>query len=251
MFTILIFLHYLFTIDGINHFVKPKMPQPRIENSHSSSRSHYDQQSRMMQNGQVSPMQQSGHLQMPVAGSVKSPLQHNYYDQDPLSKNHSLANGFAENSTKYTPIPQYVPPQPSTPVNGHHGRYWQSFQMQTTNSTINGHHSKPLSRPVQQKVSGNSSLPNSKIPHNSPILWKLSQEVREWKFLGRYLDLEEETIDEIDYNTIPNRTRDKALKVLTEWVNISTPTWKALGEALLDAEYVLLYEKLLELISGY
>ena len=206
----------------------------------------------MMQNGQASPKQQSCHLQMPAVGTMKNPLQYNYYDKDPLRKNHSLANGFAENSAKYTPKPQYVPPQPSTPVNyGHHGRYLQSSQMQTTNSTINGHHSKLSSRPVQQKVSGNGSLPNSKIPHNSPILLKLSQDVREWKFLGRYLDLEEETIDEIDYNTIPNRTRDKALKVLTEWVNISTPTWKALGEALLDAEYVLLYEKLLELISGY
>ena len=226
------------------------MPQPRIENSQSSSRSYYDQQSRIMQNGQVHP-KQNGHVQMPAVDTVKSPLQYNYYDQDPLRKNQSLANSFAENSTKYIPRPQYVPPQPSTPVNGYHGRYWQSFQMQTTNSTIKGHHSKLSSRPIQQKLSGNGSLPNSKIPHNSPILWKLSQEIREWKFLGRYLDLEEETIDEIDYNTIPNRTRDKALKVLTEWVNISTPTWKALGDALLDAEYILLYEKLMELISGY
>ena len=96
-----------------------------------------------------------------------------------------------------------------------------------------------------------NSLSKHKIPANSPILWELSQEVREWKFLGRYLDLEEETIDEIDYNTIPNRTRDKALKVLTEWVNSSTPTWERLGEALLDAEYILLYEKLLELIEKY
>ena len=70
-----------------------------------------------------------------------------------------------------------------------------------------------------------NSLSKHKIPANSPILWELSQDVREWKFLGRYLDLEEETIDEIDYNTIPNRIRDKALKVLTEWVNSSTPTW--------------------------
>ena len=94
-------------------------------------------------------------------------------------------------------------------------------------------------------------LPKHKIPVNSPILWELSQEIMEWKFLGRYLNLEEDVIDEIDYNTRPNKTRDKALKVLTEWVNISTPTWETLGKALMDAEYALLYEKLLELIKKY
>ena len=94
-------------------------------------------------------------------------------------------------------------------------------------------------------------LPRSRIPVNSPILWELSQNVMEWKFLGRNLDLEEEKIDEIDYNTIPNKTREKALKVLTEWVNSSTPTWETLGEALMDAEYILLYEKLLELVEKY
>ena len=73
----------------------------------------------------------------------------------------------------------------------------------------------------------------------------------EWKFLGRYLNLEEEIIQEIDYNTRPNETRDKTLKVLTEWVNISTPTWEVLGKVLMDAEYILLYEKLLELIKKY
>ena len=67
------------------------------------------------------------------------------------------------------------------------------------------------------------ALPKHKIPVNSPILWELSQEIMEWKFLGRNLNLEEEIIDEIDYNTRPNKTRDKALKVLTEWVNSSAP----------------------------
>ena len=71
-------------------------------------------------------------------------------------------------------------------------------------------------------------------------LWKLPPEVIEWKFLGRYLNLEEKVIDEIDYNTRPNKTRNKALKVLTEWVNSSTLTWVALdlGQALLDGEYI-------------
>ena len=84
----------------------------------------------------------------------------------------------------------------------------------------NGQYVKKQQAPVKIV----NSLSKHKIPANSPILWELSQDVREWKFLGRYLDLEEETIDEIDYNTIPNRTRDKALKVLIEWVNSSTPT---------------------------
>ena len=73
----------------------------------------------------------------------------------------------------------------------------------------------------------------------------------EWKFLGRNLDMEEETINEIDYNTVPNKTREKALKVLNEWVNSSAPTWETLGRALMDAEYILLYEKLLELVKRY
>ena len=103
----------------------------------------------------------------------------------------------------------------------------------------------------QPPINNVKSLPRSKIPPNSPILWELSQGVMEWKFLGRNLDMEEETINEIDYNTVPNKTREKALKVLTEWVNSSAPTWETLGRALMDAEYILLYEKLLELIKRY
>ena len=102
----------------------------------------------------------------------------------------------------------------------------------------------------QALVKDLSSLPNCKIPVGSPILWKLSQEVMEWKFLGRYLDLEEEIIEEIDYNTRPNKTRDKALKVLTEWVNSSAPTWKTLGKVL-NAKNILLYDKLLKLLDKY
>ena len=94
-----------------------------------------------------------------------------------------------------------------------------------------------------------NTLPRYTISADSPILWELSQEVREWKFLGRYLDLEEETIEEIDYNTRPNKPRDKALKVLTEWVSISTPTWKDLGKVLLNAKWTMLYDKLLKLLD--
>ena len=95
-------------------------------------------------------------------------------------------------------------------------------------------------------------LPSNKIPVDSPILWQLSQDVREWKFLARFLDLEEEVIEEIDQYTRPNKTRDKSLKMLTEWVNTSSDaTWKALGEAIQDSENTLLNEKLVELIKSY
>ena len=33
-------------------------------------------------------------------------------------------------------------------------------------------------------------LSTHKIPADSPILWQLSQDVREWKFLARFLDLD-------------------------------------------------------------
>ena len=76
--------------------------------------------------------------------------------------------------------------------------------------------------------------------------------MREWKFLARNLDLEERVIDEIDQYTVPNKVRDKSLKVFTEWVNsASKPSWRALGEALLEAEHDMLYEKLLELTTVY
>ena len=95
-------------------------------------------------------------------------------------------------------------------------------------------------------------LSDHKVPANSPILWELSQEVKEWKFVARNLDLEERVIEEIDQYTIPNRMRDKSLRVFTEWVNSALrPTWKALGEALCEAEYILLYEKLLELVKSH
>lgn len=106
--------------------------------------------------------------------------------------------------------------------------------------------------PVSSTKTSTHDLPNYKIPVDSPILWQLSQEVREWKFLGRFLDLDEDVIEEIDQYTRPNKTRDKSLKVLKEWVNSSPePTWKALGGVLLETENALLYEKLLELIKSY
>ena len=105
--------------------------------------------------------------------------------------------------------------------------------------------------PAPPKAPADGDLPSHKIPADSPILWQLSQDVREWKFLAQFLDLEEE-IEEIDQYTRPNKTRDKSLKMLIEWVNTSSdPTWKALGEAIQDAENTLLYEKLVEFVKSY
>jgi len=101
-----------------------------------------------------------------------------------------------------------------------------------------------------ERLNRADGLSDCNIPGNSPIIWELSQEVKEWKFLARNLDLEERVIEEIDQYTKPNKMRDKSLRVFTEWINsASKPSWKALGEALLEAEYVFLYEKLLEIVK--
>ena len=191
--------------------------------------------------------QQNGYLYEPASRSVNTiNMQQQPVDSSKMYYNQKM--GATANSFNHVPPSQYVSPQPSVPNN----RNWQPSQMQTSSYAYNSNHSKQPSVSAHQKrLSAKNGLPDCKIPVNSPILWKLSQEVMEWKFLGRYLDLEEDIIDEIDYNTRPNKTRDKALKVLTEWVNSTTPTWVALGQALLDAEYIMLYETLLELISGY
>ena len=217
------------------------------ENFHMPEK-HYVQQSRVMM--PKSPTytgqgyEQNSQFQGTAPVNVNLP-----HHQDPTRKTHHPVNGFAKIHSSYKPQSQYTAAQP-VPINTHQMHSAKGQSSQQTHQAYNRNHPKPLAS-VQSKVPTGGSLPSSKIPVNSPVLWHLSQEVREWKFLGRYLDLDEETIDEIDYNTKPNRTREKALKVLTEWVNSSTPTWQALGEALLDAEYMMMYEKLLELISGF
>jgi len=103
-----------------------------------------------------------------------------------------------------------------------------------------------------ERLNRADGLSDCNIPGNSPIIWELSQEVKEWKFLARNLDLEERVIEEIDQYTKPNKMRDKSLRVFTEWINsASRPSWKALGEALLEAEYMFLYDKLLETVKRH
>ena len=209
-----------------------------------------------------SPTISNGSYQMPP------PMRHNHHQQNnhlqqstipqgQLYHNHEQLQSTITHGQHYNHYQQTVPTQ--QPVMHHPPRQhttqrnynpWVGptmYKPQFEVPQANGHCIKKQ----EPLVKSNNTLPRYKIPVNSPILWELSLEVREWKFLGRYLDLEEEIIDEIDYNTRPNKTRDKALKVLTEWVNISTPTWETLGKALLDFECISLYEKLLELIEKH
>jgi len=232
-----------------SHFETPIIISPQGNDNSYLLGNRNEQQSRMTLNTSA-PTKQSYQQNGRCYGQSKEPFSV-HYSQAPTGNNHNLINGSVGISSRYAPPSQYVAPQPSMPPYGQHIKKWLPSQMQLCNHVYNGNLFKAPRPAVQNKISASKSLPSSKIPNNSPILWELSQEVREWKFLGRYLDLDEETIDEIDYNTVPNRTRDKSLKVLTEWVNSSTPTWEGLGEALLDAEYVMLYEKLLELIKKY
>ena len=196
-------------------------------------------------------------------GSIPEPhsyqtLSHNYYSQE--NPRSSLNTITQEN---FNPPMMSAVRQPQSPF------AQAQYSQYSVHSHSNSHYgnsneiSQPLivHNPSQHLATStnnfsskttNSDLPSHKIPVDSPVLWQLSQEVREWKFLGRFLDLDEDIIEEIDHYTRPNKTRDKSLKVLTEWVNSSSePTWQALGEALQDAGNTLLYEKLVELIKSH
>ena len=149
--------------------------------------------------------------------------------------------------------PQYYPQYYSTGDFGYYSNmgYQPTFPQQQPYNAQSGQQ-RVAAHVVPTKPIHSDDLPNCKVPVDSPILWKLSQDIREWKFLARFLDLAEEVIEEIDQYTRPNKTRDKSLKMLTEWVNTSTEaTWKALGEAIQDSENTLLYEKLQELLTQY
>ena len=195
---------------------------------------------------------------MPEAHSYQTLPQHSYYN----SYSHEMAH------SSFNTIPQesYNPPMIS-PLHQPQPHFRQS---QYTQYSERSRSSNQYTKVLQPYMTHNSiapklathipappkapsdELPSHKVPADSPILWQLSLDVREWKFLARFLDLEEELIEEIDQYTRPNKTRDKSLKMLTEWVNTSSDaTWRALGEAILDAENTLLYEKLVELIKSY
>ena len=61
--------------------------------------------------------------------------------------------------------------------------------------------------------------------------------VSKWDFVAQFLHIEEEVIEEVFQYTRPNKTRNKSLKMLIEWVNTSSDaTWKALREAIKDTE---------------
>jgi len=161
--------------------------------------------------------------------------------------------------------PMYLPADNSSTYQHHnstmsfvHGSTYGNEQLSHPSTPYWGYHTQqpnPYGNHVAvnfdselQKKAG--ALSSNKIPVDSPILLKLSQEVKEWKFLARYLDLKENVIEEIDQYTVPNKLRDKALRVFKEWINSAIePTWRALGDALLEAEYVLLHEYLSDLVK--
>ena len=195
-------------------------------------------------------------------GSVSAPLSYQtlpqpYYSQENA---HSSLNTITQKtynppmmSAVHQPQPPFAQAQyPQYSVHSHgNSHYNEISQPYVVHNSPSQHLATSTNNPVASKTT-NHDLPSHKIPVDSPILWQLSQEVREWKFLGRFLDLDEDIIEEIDHYTRPNKTRDKSLKVLTEWVNSSSePTWQALGEALQDAGNTLLYEKLVELIKSH
>ena len=212
----------------------------------------------------------STYRQIPSVSQTHSyqtlPQQHYHHNSHPHG---AMFNGVIPETT----IPPAVHQQPQIPFGhphftqaqySHYSKHTAHSSNQYNNSyneisqpvhMHNGtnHYSTPQRNipPASPKVTSDE-LPSHKVPADSPILWKLSLDVREWKFLARFLDLEEEVIEEIDQYTRPNKTRDKSLKMLTEWVNTSSDaTWKVLGEAILDTENTLLYEKLVELIKSY
>ena len=213
------------------------LQQPMISQPHYSQNSHLQQSTRpqMHYKNQNIPLQQSAMRYPPTRSEMYPPAHSEMY---PPARSEMYAPTHSE---------MYAPTRSEMYYTTHTPR---PMAVSATHKPQLPSNSEYIKRQPPVKNVKNI-LPKSKIPADSPILWELSQDVREWKFLGRYLDLEEEIIDEIDYNTIPNKTREKALKVLTEWVNSSTPTWETLGEALMDGGYILLFEKLLELVEKY
>ena len=197
---------------------------------------------------------------MPEAHSFQALPQHYYYNTYSHEMTHSSLNTIGQESYNPPMISSIHQPQQQFRQYTQHSKHSHGSNQCTTNikilqptimhgSVVTPKLATHIPAPCKAPA---DDLPSHKIPVDSPILWQLSQDVREWKFLARFLDLDEEVIEEIDQYTRPNKTRDKSLKMLIEWVNTSSdPTWKALGEAIQDAENTLLYEKLVELIKSY
>lgn len=80
-----------------------------------------------------------------------------------------------------------------------------------------------------------SSLPLT-LPPQQLLLW-LSNEVVQWKFLARYLEVDETTIDRITLEN-PNDIREQCFKMLKAFESQQGEkcTCRRLGEALLESE---------------
>ena len=167
----------------------------------------------------------------------------NYHPPSASSYEHRQYHRISSSHTGNYTTQQYYSPQQSQQYTPH--------PSQLSNAMYSGSEASPSPRDVtgaSNRVTG--TLPPNRIPLDSRILWDLSQNIKEWKFLGRFLDIDENSLEEIDQYTIPNKMRDKALKVLKEWVSSApNPTWQELGAALMESENVLLYEKLCELLK--
>jgi len=165
-----------------------------------------------------------------------------YYPPSASSYEHPQYHSVSSSHTGNYTIQQYYSPQQpqqSQQYTPHPGAMYSGSQASPSLRDVTG---------ASNRVTG--TLPPNKIPLDSHILWDLSQNIKEWKFLGRFLDVDENSLEEIDQYTIPNKMRDKALKVLKEWVSSApNPTWQELGAALMESENVLLYEKLCELLK--
>ena len=242
---------FLFILIGVDPYNYPEKQTVEQETSHSPLNSPYRQ------------IPSAGSI--PVAPYISHQVSHpSYHPRTHLQPEvmHSSLNTIAQ-VNNYTPSlapalhqthPHFWQTQGHAqyPGQSHSSGYYANNEFSQPAPMHNTSHSAASKNVSVSTKTPKRDLPSYKIPVDSPILWQLSREVREWKFLGRFLDLDEDVIEEIDQYTRPNKTRDKSLKVLKEWVNSSPePTWKALGEIFLEAENALLYEKLLELIKSY
>ena len=214
-----------------------------------------------------------------VGGTHQSSLPEYHHQHSSGSSQHVVHHPSLYSQTQYLPneqynpsmqVPNLYPPSPSYGLPQYHSNYTGSYtaqqhynspqkmylpQQYAPQFSHNMHYSSNHVSPAPPDVNGmrnkvTVNLPKHRIPVDSPILWDLSQDIKEWRFLGRYLDLDENMLEEIDQYTRPNKMRDKALSVLKKWVdNVADPTWHALGEALIDSEMVLLHEKLCDLLK--
>lgn len=99
--------------------------------------------------------------------------------------------------------------------------------------------SHPTLSTITSTATGTDTDPSS-LPLTAPpqqlLLW-LSDEVVQWKFLGRYLNVDETTIERIALEN-PNNIREQCFQMLKTYKSQQGEkcTCRQLGEALLESE---------------